>query len=97
MLTARTMLLATALTLGMCTMSLADSLYGSIKFKDGSKADGSVGVSTSWNGKKGYAKNGMYELDFGEKVGAKVTVYVRGTSVGTVFVSGNTRFDIIVP
>ena len=37
----------------------ADSIYGSIKFKDGSKANG-VAVSTSWNSKKGYAENGKY-------------------------------------
>jgi len=93
----RTLLVTAILSLGICSMSVADSLYGSIKYKDGSKADGTAGVSTSWNGKKGYAKNGEYELDFGGKVESRITVYVKGTKVGTVFVSGRTRFDIIVP
>lgn len=89
------MLLALTVCLTFTPAGYADSLYGSIKFKDGSKADG-VAVSTSWNSKKGYAKNGEYNLDFGGKVGKTITVYVKGKKIGTVEVKGNTRFNIVI-
>ena len=89
------MTLVLTLCLTFTSAGYADSLYGSIKFKDGSKANG-VAVSTSWNSKKGFAKNGKYDLDFGKKVGQRITVYVKGKKIGTVKVSGNTRFDIVI-
>lgn len=89
------MTLVLTLCLIFTSVGYADSLYGSIKFKDGSKANG-VAISTSWNSKKGYAKNGKYNLDFGGTVGKSITVYVKGKKIGTVKVRGNTQFDIVI-
>jgi hypothetical protein len=75
----------------------ADALFGKCTHKDGSKAGNSNTISTSWNSKKAYPKNGNYTLDFGGKVDKTITVYCNGTKVGTVYVSGSTRFNIIVP
>lgn len=77
--------------------ALADTLYGTCVYKDGSKAGYEIGISTSWSGKKGIPDNGRYTLDFGGRVGKTITVYVKGKSVGRVYVSGNTSFDIVVP
>jgi hypothetical protein len=55
-----------------------------------------VAVSTSWNSKKGCAKNGKYTLDFGGKVGKTITIYVKGKSLGKVKVSGKTKFNIVI-
>jgi len=89
--------LAVVFLLFAASYAQADSLYGKCVYKDGSKAGGEIGISTSWNGKKGYPRNGRYTLDFGKRVGATITVYVKGKSVGRVKVSGKTRFDIVVP
>ena len=74
----------------------ADTLYGTCKRKDGSKVDGTVKISTSWNGKKAYPKDGSYRLDFGGKVGKTITVYVNGSKYGTVEVKGNSELNIVV-
>lgn len=75
---------------------MADALYGTCKYKDGSKADGTVTVSTSWNSKKAFPKNGQYRLDFGGTVGKTITVYVNGDRYTTIEVRGETRLDITV-
>lgn len=76
----------------------ADSLYGSIRFKDGSKDRGTTAVTTSWNNKRGVPDgNGNYTLDFGGKVGRRITVYVNGSRYREVEVKGDTRLDIVVP
>lgn len=80
-----------------CSATYADSLYGKCTHKDGSKAGKSNHISTSWNSKRAYPENGTYKLDFGGKVGKRITVYCNGTKVGTVYVSGSTRLDIRVP
>ena len=74
----------------------ADTLHGTCKRKDGSKVDGTVKISTSWNGKKAYPKDGSYRLDFGGKVGKTITVYVNGSKYGTVEVKGDTELNIVV-
>lgn len=92
--------LSTAFVLGsllMTASAMADSLVGTCKYKDGSKADGTVTVSTSWNSKKAYPKKGDYELDFGAKIGKKVTVYVNGKKYTEIEVKGRTRLDITMP
>ncbi len=38
---------------------------GSAKRTDGSKVDAPAGISTGWNGKTAYPKNGCYALDLG--------------------------------
>ena len=92
----RFVVLASAVVCLLAAQVHADKIYGSIKYKSGSKAGNEVGVSTSWNSKKAYPKNGRYELDFGGKVGKKISVYVKGSKVGSVVVSGDTRFDIVI-
>ena len=47
--------------------------------------------------KKGFPKRGEYELDFGGRVGKKITVYVNGSRYASVTVKGRTRLNIIVP
>ncbi|MEZ6058050.1 MAG: hypothetical protein R3C01_15225 [Planctomycetaceae bacterium] len=91
------LLCVTLVTVFTCSPAFADKLFGKIVYKDGSKAGGEVGVSTSWNSKKAYPKNGSYELDFGETVGREINIFVKGTKVGSVTVKGSTRFDITIP
>ncbi len=87
-----------AIVVGVCPAPVcADTIYGTIEYKDGSKAGSEIGISTSWNSKKAYPANGRYTLDFGRKMNRRITVYVKGKAVGTVYVSRNTRFDIVVP
>jgi hypothetical protein len=89
-------LIGTVLTLAMSAApALADTLYGRCRHKDGSKAEATI--STSWNGKKAYPKNGKYRLDFGKKVSAKVTVYVNGEEYTRLKVDGDTELNITVP
>lgn len=76
--------------------ALADSIYGTARYKDGSKVDGTATISTSWNGKKAFPKGGEYELDFGGKVGQKITIYVNGSRYTEIVVDGRTRLDIVV-
>ena len=87
--------LSVALCLSAFTADLlADSLYGTCVRKDGSKVDGTVKISTDWNDEKAYPKNGQYRLDFGGKVGKKVTVYVNGSKYTTITVKGDTELNI---
>jgi hypothetical protein len=89
--------LVIAAIVSWCCVAQADTLYGTCVYKDGSKAGSEIGISTSWNGKKAYPANGRYTLDFGGTVNHSITVYVKGKAVGRVYVSGNTRLDIVVP
>jgi len=76
----------------------ADSLYGTIKYKDGSKDKGVAAITTSWNNERGRNDgNGNYTLDFKGKVGKRVTVYVNGKTYTTIEVKGDTRLDITIP
>lgn len=56
------------------------SIYGSAKRRDGSKVDGTMRVSTSWNGNTAYPRNGEYSLDLGSNPQKKITVYVDGSA-----------------
>lgn len=75
--------------------AMADSIYGDCTYESGSKCGGSVYISTSWNSKRAYPASGRYTLDFGKKLGTRITVYCNGNTVGTVHVSGATRFDVV--
>lgn len=76
----------------------ADTLSGSIKFKDGSTDKGTTRISSSWNSKTGKSDGkGNYTLDFGGKVGKKVTIFVNGKKYTEVEVKGDARLNIIVP
>ena len=78
--------------------ALADSLYGTIKYKDGSKDRGVAAITTSWNSRRG--KNdgkGNYRLDFKGKVGKEITVYVNGKRYTKITVKGDTKLNIRIP
>lgn len=77
---------------------LADSLYGTIKYKDGSKDKGVSAITTSWNSERGKNDgNGKYKLDFKGKVGKTITVYVNGKTYTKIEVKGDTELDITIP
>lgn len=82
------------LTLLSASVSSAACLYGNAVNSDGSRIDGSAYVSTSWNGKRAYPKRGNYELCLGSNPRKSITVYVDGRRYGSVYVDGDTRFDI---
>ena len=90
-------LLVASVILLAANAGYADSIYGSCVYKDGSKANGTVTISTSWNGKKAFPANGRYYLDFGGNVDHSVTIYVNGKTFARVYVSDQTRVDIVVP
>lgn len=74
---------------------LADTLSGTIVHKDGSKVAKTAKITTSWNSQRGtYPKDGEYKLDFKEKVGKKVTIYVNGDKYTEIEVKGDTKLDI---
>jgi hypothetical protein len=76
----------------------ADTLYGTIKYKDGSKDKGVSAITTSWNKQRGkHDGKGNYVLDFKGKVGKKITVYVNGTRYREIEVKGDTKLDITIP
>jgi hypothetical protein len=67
----------------------ACGVQGTAVNSDGSKIDGSGTVSTSWNSKKAYPKDGSYYLDLGPEVcGQKITVYLDGNDGHEVRVDG---------
>lgn len=69
-------------------------LHGNAQRRDGSKIDGTATVSTSWNGTKGFPRNGQYSLDLGSNPRQKITVYVDGMRYSEIHVDGDTRLDI---
>ena len=91
----RTFIFGLFLTTALTTVASADTLYGTIKFKDGSKDRGTTSVTQSWNNKKAKLDGkGGYTLDFGGKVGKKVTVYVEGKKYAVIEVKGDVKLDI---
>jgi hypothetical protein len=82
--------------LGVGSHAFADGIYGDCYGKGGEKcAESNHTISTSWNAKKAYPdSNGRYSLDLGGKVGSMITVYCDGSSVGSVRVDGDVRFNV---
>ena len=70
-------------------------LYGSAKWRSGSKIDGSSKISTSWNSKKAFPRNGQYRLCLGSNPKGEITVYLNGSTYAKVYVNGDTRLDIV--
>ncbi len=70
------------------------SIYGSAVRSDGSKVDGTMRVSTSWNSNTAYPRGGQYRLDLGSNPNKKITVYVDGNSYTDVFVNGDACVNI---
>lgn len=80
---------------GFAVQSYADSIYGSCTNSEGRSCTQNVHtVSTDWNSKKAFPKDGRYELELGS-VKSKVEVYCNGKSQGSVYVSGATRLDVV--
>ncbi len=76
--------------------AFACGIEGSVVNSDGSKVDGTSTISTSWNSKKAYPRNGYYSLDLGSSVcGSKVTVYLDGNQGKRVTVNGWTRVNYV--
>lgn len=71
------------------------SISGSANRKDGSKVNGTMTVSTSWNSNKAYPKNGSYTLDLGSNPKSRVTVYVDGMKYTEIHVDGSARVNIV--
>ena len=95
----RSKIQALSILIGLSVFALAgsafaDSISGKCVTKSGNKCSGGHTISTSWNSKKAFPSNGRYKLDFGKKVGKRVTVYCDGKKVGSVSVSGSTTFDV---
>ena len=87
---------ATFLTLPLDAALASEAcLYGKAIWASGSKIDGSTRISTSWNSKKAYPKNGKYELCLGSNPKAKITVYVQGDYYGKIYVNGDTQLHIV--
>lgn len=102
-------LASVVLILAFSVSVMADSLYGSIKYKDKEKNRSEeknrpvekkkIVINTSWD----YAKvaeldeKGNYKIDFGEKVGEKISVYVNGNKYTEIEIKGDTKLDITIP
>jgi hypothetical protein len=102
-------LASVVLILAFSVSVMADSLYGSIKYKDKEKnrpeeknrpvEKKKIVINTSWD----YAKvaeldeKGNYKIDFGEKVGEKISVYVNGNKYTEIEIKGDTKLDITIP
>ncbi len=75
---------------------MACGIEGKVVFRDGSKANGTEVISTSWNGKKAYPKNGYYKLDLGNKVcGETISIYLNGNQEIKVKVKDWVRIDYV--
>ncbi len=91
------------LILAFSVCALADSLYGTVKYKEKEKNNATekkkVVINTSWD----YAKTaeldekGNYKIEFGEKVGQKISVYINGNKYTEIEIKGDTKLDIVVP
>lgn len=81
----------------LASITHADSVYGTCRYNDGSKVDGTVTIATSWNSQKAFPKAGKYEINFGRTVGKKITIYVNGNKYTTIYVNGRTELNIKVP
>jgi hypothetical protein len=71
-------------------------IYGTAVYRDGSKSDGESTISTSWNSKKAYPKNGKYRLCLGSNPQKKITIYVNRKKYKELYVNGDTRLDIVI-
>ncbi|MDL2321829.1 hypothetical protein LJC47_05735 [Desulfosarcina sp. OttesenSCG-928-B08] len=78
-------------------LSVACGIEGKATRTDGSKVDGTVKVSTSWNSsKQAYPRDGYYNLELGSGAcGQTVEVFVNGYSIGkrSIPKDGNARVD----
>ncbi|MDR1489477.1 MAG: hypothetical protein LBS65_03170 [Desulfovibrio sp.] len=88
-----------ALLLVPVPLSSACGIEGKATRTGGSKVDGTARVSTSWNSKDAYPRDGYYNLDLGSGAcGENVEVYVNGNSIGRRSIprDGNARVDFVL-
>jgi hypothetical protein len=81
------------------SLALACGIEGKAARTDGSKVDGTARVSTSWNSREAYPRDGYYNLELGDGVcGANIEVYVNGNSIGRRSIpgDGNARVDFVL-
>lgn len=82
--------------MGFSAQAFACGIQGSAVNSDGSKIDGTGTISTSWNSKKAYPRNGSYSLDLGSSVcGEKITVYLDGNQGKRITVNGWTTVNFV--
>jgi len=86
--------------LGVCGATIftasaqACGIQGTAVYSDGSKMDGTATISTSWNGKKAFPRNGQYQLNLGSSVcGQTIAVYLNGNNGRRVTVNGWTTVN----
>ena len=92
------------LALGLCVLctgveGFACGIEGSAMRTDGSKVDGTVRVSTSWNSSEAFPRNGYYTLELGSSAcGESVNVYVNGYDIGRYGIpnNGNARVNVTI-
>ena len=71
-------------------------IKGTAVNSDGSKIDGTATVSTSWNSKKTFPRDGKYRLDLGSSAcGERITVFLDGREVGRFKVDGWTTANLV--
>ncbi len=82
---------------GICvSQAVACGIQGRAVNSDGSKIDGTATISTSWNSKKAYPKDGRYVLEMGNNVcGETITVYIDGNQGKKVKVKGMTTVNFV--
>ena len=89
---------AAAIALG-CLLSaqvLACGIKGTAVNADGSKINGTATVSTTWNSKVAFPRDGKYRLDLGLNVcGERITVFLDGREVGRFKVDGWTTVNLV--
>lgn len=89
-----TSMVAASVFLG--SQAFACGIQGKAVNSDGSKIDGTATISTSWNSKKAYPRNGKYELDLGSSVcGETITVYLDHNNGRKVIVKGWTTVNFV--
>ena len=71
-------------------------IYGTAVYPDGSKSDGEATISTSWNSKKAYPRNGKYRLCLGSNPKTTITVYVNGMKYKELYVDGDKELNIVI-
>ena len=70
-------------SIGFVSQAFACGFEGSAVRSDGSKVDGTAKISTSWNSKKAYPRNGYYSLELGSSAcGESITLYADGKDKG---------------
>ena len=74
----------------------ACGIKGTAVNSDGSKIDGTATVSTTWNSKKAFPRDGKYRLNLGSSAcGERITVFLDGREVGCFEVDGWTTVNLV--